>query len=175
MNRLFAALVVFACIGSLTACDDRKAQPKHAFNDVVEQKTETPQQSWIRRNDDIDPALWLSSKEAGRPLIIGDPAVARINQAFRAGASKFLESDRMVANRTAQLAQMLAEDGKPEAAADLIEGLSSAVNAERGKETYGELCQFYFAVRHNGADREAALAQLRRRYGASTPNNRNGG
>ena len=92
--------------------------------------------------------------------------------AFAAAAAKFLESDRMVANRTAQLAQMLAEDGKPEIAAALIEGLSSVVNAERGKETYGELCQFYFTLRRNGADHATALTELRMRYGSSTTNNR---
>ena len=66
-----------------------------------------------------------------------------------------------MANRTAQLAEMLAEDGKPEIAAALIEGLSSVVNAERGKETYGELCQFYFILRRNGADHGTALTELR--------------
>jgi len=173
MNRALAATFAIGCIWALTACEDRKPQRESTFSDVVEQKTEAPQ-SWIRRNDDIDPALWLASKESGRQLTIDVPGVARIQQAFRAGASKFLESDRMVANRTAQLAEMLAKDGKPEAAVDLIEGLSSVVNAERGKETYGELCQFYFTLRHSGADREAALAELRRRYGASTSNNHDG-
>ena len=72
----------------------------------------------------------------------------------------------MVANRTAQLAEMLAEDGKPEGPAALIEGLASVVDPKRGKETYGELCQFYFTLRHGGADRDAALARLSARYGS---------
>ena len=72
----------------------------------------------------------------------------------------------MVANRTAQLAEMLAEDSKPEQPAALIEGLASVVDPKRGKETYGELCQFYFTLRHGGADREAALSQLSARYGS---------
>jgi len=49
----------------------------------------------------------------------------------------------------------------------LIERLASVVDPKRGKETYGELCQFYFTLRHGGADRDAALMQLRARYGSS--------
>ena len=171
--RVAVAILAIACMGSLTACEDRKQRRDAAFSDVVEEKTQAPQ-SWIRRNDAVDPALWLARKESGRPLSIDDPAVPRIKQAFRAAASKFLETDRMLANRTAQLAEMLAQDGRPEADADLIEGLSFVVSAERGKETFGELCQFYFTLRHNGADRETALAELRVRYGLPTERNRNG-
>jgi hypothetical protein len=130
------------------------------------------------------PMVGFSTLEIGMPMscasstprparrgVGDDPAVARMKQAFRAAASTFLESDRMVANRTAQLAEMLAKDGKPEAAADLVEGLSSAVSAERGR--YDELCQFYFTLRHNGAEREAARAELRARYGSPAKSDRN--
>jgi len=169
INKATWALFAIVCVSCLTACEKRKEEGA-AVNVVVEEKTEAPLQSWIRRNDDVDPALWLASKEAGRQLGTNDSAVARVRKAFEAAASKFLESDRMVANRTAQLAEMLAKDGKPEAATDLIEGLSSVVDAERGKETYGELCQFYFTLRHDGADRDVALAHLRARYATNTRN-----
>jgi len=170
IDKAARALLVGIGIVAVAGCEKREQQREAAFNDVVEGKTEAPQ-SWIRRNDDVDPAFWLASKEAGRQLTSDDPEVARVKKAFEAAASKFLESDRMVANRTAQLADMLAKDGKPETAVALIEGLASVVNAERGKETYGELCQFYFTLRHNGADRDAALARLRTRY----PTNRRDG
>jgi len=162
IDKALRAVLAGACCWALTACEKRRDH-EAAVDSVVEEKTEAPH-SWIRRNDDIDPALWLASKEAGRQLANNDPAVARVRKAFESGASKYLESDRMIANRTAQLADMLAKDGKPETAADLIEGLSSVVKADYGKETYGELCQFYFILRHNGADQEAALAQLRGRF-----------
>ena len=96
-----------------------------------------------------------------------DPAVFRIKKAFEAAAPKFLESDRMVANRTAQLAEMLAKDGRSESAAALIEELSTVVDPARPKETYGELCQYYYILRRTGADRDTALAQLRTRYGGA--------
>jgi len=95
-----------------------------------------------------------------------DVAVMRLRKAFAGAEEKYLDSIRMIANRTAQLADMLAKDGKPEGAADIVEGLSTVIGVGRGKETYGELCQFYFTLRHNGADRQAALTDLQSRYGA---------
>jgi len=171
MNGRLAVLFAFACLIALPACEDRKSRQEPVFTDRVVEKSD-PSQSWIRRNDDLDPAQWLASKEAGHPLPPDDPAVFRIKKAFEAAAPKFLESDRMVANRTAQLAEMLVKDGKPESAAALIEELSSVVNPARPKETYGELCQYYYILRHTGADRDTALAQLQTRYGVapkSTP------
>jgi len=165
-DKACAALFGFLCITSLTGCGERKEQRRAAQDVVVEKKSEAPQASWIRRNDDMDPAVWLASKEAGRRLAPDDPSVARLRKAFGGAESKYLESDRMIANRTAQLADMLAKDGNPEAAADIVEGLSTVIGVGRGKETYGELCQFYFTLRHNGADREAVLAELQARYGA---------
>ncbi len=158
-------LLAIACLAMLTACDDRKRDREIGSSDVVDANFKAPQ-SWFRRNDDIDSAIWLASKGARGPLSADDPNVGRIRQAFLAAATRFLESDRMVANRTAQLAEMLADDGKPEQPVALIEGLASVVDPKRGKETYGELCQFYFTLRHGGADRDAALSQLSARYGS---------
>ena len=165
MSSRMRVLLAFACLAMMTACDDRKRDREIVSSDVVDANIKPPE-SWIRRNDDIDPVIWLASKEARRPLSADDPTVARIRQAFRAAATRFLESDRMVANRSAQLAEMLAEDGKPEEPAALVEGLASVVDPKRGKETYGELCQFYFTLRHGGADRDAALMRLNARYGS---------
>jgi hypothetical protein len=174
MNKARATLLMVVVAMGVTACEERKPQPEEPYGDVVSGKTDALQ-SWIHRNDDIDPALWLASKEAGHRLSPDDAAAARLKMALEDAAPKFLESDRMVANRTAQLAEMLAKDGKPETAVALIDGLSSVVSAAHGKETYGELCQFYFTLRHGGADRAAALAELRRRYGSSTAVDRQGG
>ena len=165
MSLRMRILLAIACLATLMACDDRKRDREIGSSDVVDANIKTPQ-SWIRRNDDIDPAIWLASKGVGRPLSSDDPTVERVGRAFQTAATRFLESDRMVANRTAQLAEMLAEDGKPEGPAALIEGLASVVDPKRGKETYGELCQFYFTLRHGGADRDAALARLSARYGS---------
>lgn len=164
MKARLGAILVVACVAFTAGCDDRKRERELGPGDVVDLKPDALK-GWIRRNDDINPALWLASKEAGHPLSIDDPAVVRLSQAFHLTATRFLESDRMAANRTAQLAEMLANDGKPEDAAVLIENLASVVNVAHGKGTYGELCQFYLTLRHDGADRGEALSKLQARYG----------
>ncbi len=166
MSPSMRAFIAIACLAMTTACDDRKQDREIGSSDVVDANVKTPQ-SWIRRNDDADPAIWLASKGAERPLSSDDLIVERVRRAFQTAATRFLESDRMVANRTAQLAAMLAEDGKPEDPAALIEGFASVVDPTRGKETYGELCQFYFTLRHGGMVRDAALGRLRARYGSA--------
>jgi hypothetical protein len=168
MNGRLGAILAVAGIALASGCDDRR--PKPELEDVADSRPRAPP-SWIRRNDEVDPAVWLASKEAGHALPVDDPAVSRARRAFRAAATRFLESDRMVANRTAQLVEMLANDGKTEDATALIEGLASVASASGGKETYGELCQFYFILRHGGADRDSALGRLRGRYGGGEKEN----
>jgi len=165
MNSSSLAIFGFIALGiSVAQGQEQDMAREGAPNNLIEEPT-TSSQSWIRRNDSVDPAIWLASREAGRLVARDDPSVGRIRKAFKEAAPKFLESERMVANRTAQLAEMLSKDGKPESTVDIIEGLSSVVGAEKGKETFGELCQFYFILRHNGADRAAVLTDLRKRYG----------
>ena len=165
MSSRMRALIAIACLATMTACDDRKQDREIGSSDEVDANIKTPQ-SWIRRNDDTDPAIWLASKGLDAAFGRRPNRRTRARRAFQTAATRFLESDRMVANRTAQLAEMLAEDGKPEEPAALIEGLASVVDPKHGKETYGELCQFYFTLRHGGADRDAALMQLSARYGS---------
>lgn len=66
----------------------------------------------------------------------------------------------MIANRTAQLSDMLALDGKEESYIDLIESLTKIVEGSKGKQEYGDLCQHYYNLRHHGTDKAAALAAL---------------
>jgi len=55
-------LLAFACL-AMTACDDRKRDREIGSSDVVDANIKAPQ-SWIRRNDDIDSAIWLASEGA---------------------------------------------------------------------------------------------------------------
>jgi len=73
----------------------------------------------------------------------------------------FIEDPRMIANRTVQLGQMLAEAGTGEGYGAILDGLGG-IAAERGrrKSLYGEMCQHYYNARMQGADHAAALARL---------------
>ncbi len=72
----------------------------------------------------------------------------------------------MIANRTVQLGQMLAEADAPETYADLLDGLEEAAAPTHRKQLYGELCQHYYNLRQQGLDRAQTLARLTERYAA---------
>jgi hypothetical protein len=76
-------------------------------------------------------------------------------------AEGFIEDPRMIANRTVQLGQMLAETGKSESYGDLLDGFGQ-IAAKRGrhKSLYGEMCQHYVNIRNRGLGHEAALSEL---------------
>jgi hypothetical protein len=150
---------------ALCACDDGERSGESPSSDAVRIEDKTPG-AWLRR-DEADPAVWLASKELGRAAAPTDPRVATLRQALARADASFLESARMVANRTAQLADMLAEAGMKEDYATIIDELSAVVDAKRGKATYGELCGYYFSLRRGGADRAETLQILKQRFGAA--------
>lgn len=70
----------------------------------------------------------------------------------------------MLANRTAQVGQMLAVDGHAEDFAQLINSLVEVAATTGQKQTYGQVCQHYYNLRHSGVGREEALRMLAARY-----------
>ncbi len=120
--------------------------------------------NWLRATDSADPATWLVSREQGRVVAETDPAVVEMREALASARAHFLETERMLANRTAQLGRMLAEDGHPEGYASLLGALSSVAATAATRQTYGEICQHYFNLRRNGAERGEALRLLSERY-----------
>lgn len=87
-----------------------------------------------------------------------------MREALRSANAHFLEPDRMLANRTAQLGEMLVEDGHADDYAQLLNALSAVASEAGAKQAYGELCQHYFNLRHMGADKGEALRTLSERY-----------
>lgn len=156
-----AVFVIVACL-PCAAC----GEGKHASeaNDVIETQDEKSGEIWLRANEHVDPALWLASREAARELAPTDPAVEKMRAAILAARVHFLESHRMLANRTAQIGEMLAEDGRAEDYAGILYALADVAKAAGQTRTYGELCQHYYNLRHKGATREEALSVLAERY-----------
>ena len=151
-------LAFFLC----AACgkEERASEP----TDVIETQDRNSDALWIRANERLDPALWLASREAGRELEARDPAVERIREAMLTARPRFLESDRMLANRTAQIGKMLTEDGKREDYGGILRDLTAIAAAAGQTQTYGELCQHYYNLRHKEVTREEALRLLAERY-----------
>ena len=128
---------------------------------VVARTSETELAAWLSHKDGTDPARWLAGREAGHPLANDAAPVQAIRASLARAAEGFIEDRRMIANRTVQLGEMLAETGKSESYRDLLDGLGRIAAARgRHKSLYGEMCQHYVNFRNRGLGHEAALAEL---------------
>ncbi len=72
----------------------------------------------------------------------------------------------MIANRTAQAADMLTEAGQPERYVDIMTGMIDVADATVAKKAYGDMAQHYLNLRKEGMDRTAALNSLTASYKA---------
>lgn len=153
---LFASGLLLAGCGEEEHSDDP--------GEAIAPQVDAAAGAWLRATDRIDPAVWLAGRERGRPLAETDPAVEEMRRALRAARNHFLESERMLANRTAQLGRMLADDGRPEGYVALLGALSNVAAAAGTKQAYGEICQHYFNLRHSGVERDVVLGTLSARY-----------
>lgn len=155
--------VVICLLFSLGACDE---QPAHK---EAEAPAPAPQaqpfaaagRAWLDVNDKISPAVWLASREAGRDVVVNDPAVASFRGLLADADARFTEGPRMIANRAVQVQSMLAERGVKETPRQVIEGLVS-IGAIGERAGFGETCQHYVNARSNAASRQEALVALSR-------------
>ncbi|MCJ2142331.1 MxaH protein [Methylobacterium sp. E-066] len=163
MRRALASLMAAGLM--LAACDRPHEPGSEEGQAVVARTSESELPAWLSPTDGTDPARWLAGREVGYPLPTGAEPVRALQEALTEAKAGFIEDPRMIANRTAQLGQMLAEIGKTERYALLLTGFS-AVAARRGrhKSLYGEMCQHYFNTRARGVDHAAALALLAERF-----------
>lgn len=148
----------------LVACGEAERVREAQTDDVIEPEDGRTDAIWLRANDHVDPAQWLASREAGRELGATEPAVGRIREAFVLARQHFIESHRMLANRTAQIGKMLADEGKAEDYASILNALTDVATAAGQRQTYGELCHHYYNLRQKSVSREDALRLLSQRY-----------
>ena len=158
--RRSVLLPALALLIPLAACNRGEEEAK-TDDTVVARTSETELAPWLSHKDGTDPARWLAGREAGHPLGNDAPAVQAMRTSLARAAEGFIEDRRMIANRTVQLGQMLAETGKSESYRDLLDGLGRIAAARgRHKSLYGEMCQHYANIRNRGPGHEAALAEL---------------
>ncbi|MFS8036619.1 hypothetical protein ACI7BZ_06560 [Xanthobacter sp. AM11] len=111
---------------------------------------------WLELSDKTPPEAWLAAR-AGVPA---SPALdARLARLLREADTVFDETPRMLANRTAQLQNMLAGIAIAEPPQDILEGFIPLGRAG-GRAGYSDLCHHYFNLRASGLDRAAALKAL---------------
>jgi Fe-S-cluster formation regulator IscX/YfhJ len=170
MNRAFFPLLLLAAV--LTACgqhppDSADDGPIEGRSAVVAQPrlqlAETPdeedvqQDRWLTFKDTRDPVLWLSgfddSPEASTPAR-REALLEVIGQLDE----RYLEDPRMLANRTVQLRNMLAEIGVHQDLLELLRGFAALTQGEEGREDqFGEKVAFYVRLRSEGAQHDEAV------------------
>jgi hypothetical protein len=144
----------------LAACEEVKP-PQGRMRVVAAEPDQRA--GWLSPRDRVDPAVWLAARVGGgRPA--SDEAVERMRRALDGAQGRVLESPRMLANRAAQLSDMLSAAGMREDLADLVGSLGRAAGMAAAKQTFGELCQHYLNLRRQGRSGEEALAALAERY-----------
>lgn len=120
---------------------------------------------WLEVSSPISPAQWLASRGETKPRPFSDPEVQRIGGLLAAAHVRYRESERMVANRSVQVSDMLDRIGIRERATDILEDLAM-IGGEVGQtEGFGSISQHYFNLRAASTSRADALETLKARYG----------
>lgn len=123
---------------------------------------------WLELSSPISPAQWLVSRGEAKPRPASDPEVRRVAELLAAANKRYRESERMVANRSAQVEDMLQQIGIIEDASDILNDVTG-IGAEVGQtEGFGAISQYYFNLRAASIARADALQTLKARYGSKS-------
>lgn len=123
---------------------------------------------WLEVSSPISPAQWLASRGEAKPRPFSDPEVQRIAGLLAVAHIRYRESERMVANRSVQVSDMLHGIGIREPASGILEDLAG-IGGEVGQtEGFGSISQYYFNLRAASTSRADALETLKARYGSKS-------
>lgn len=162
--------MVFACIAALAlsavvaGCDEDDPRRDDAKSNANSARGEH-REKWLQPNSRLTPAQWLASRNLAEPRSVDDPEVKRIDALLTAANQLYRESERMIANRTVQLEDMLRDIGVAEKASEILDDLMRVAGEVGQTEGFGAVSQHYFNLRSNKASRDEALALLKSRYG----------
>jgi hypothetical protein len=164
----FVAMTLGAVsLAALGGCGDETSPhgeaERRSATDAAAHKTD-----WLAISSPLSPAQWLVSRGKDAPAALDDPEVQRVTQQLVAAHKRYRESERMIANRSAQVSEMLRNIGVTEGAVQVLDDLTG-IGADVGQtEGYGAISQYYFNLRAASASRADAIATLKARYGAKS-------
>lgn len=165
-KRLAAPLVALSTCLMQSACGDDATQVRKPTNDTrAAMASDGKSGNWLELKSDISPAQWLVSRGESRIRSETDPLVQRVAADLASAHAIYRESHRMIANRTVQLQGMLKSIGIEQDAPSILADLLSVPGEIGQTEGFGAVTQHYFNLRSANNGREAALAELKGRYG----------
>ncbi|MDF1589536.1 MAG: hypothetical protein P1P93_10370 [Gammaproteobacteria bacterium] len=103
----------------------------------------------------MSPQKWLV-KRSRAEVIDEDAEIARTAELLIIAADRFDESHRMIANRVAQLEDMLLEHRISETAVDRLEWFSKLPSLQ-APHSFSALCQYYYNLRTQGKSEDEII------------------
>jgi hypothetical protein len=166
---LRSAMIGFGCLSTamLSGCGDETAEIGDGSQSSAPEAA-AYNKDWLELSSAITPAQWLVSRGKKMPAPLGEPEVQRVSQQLAAAHKRYRESERMIANRSVQLSDMLRQIGIAETASQVLDDLVS-IGGEVGQtEGFGAISQYYFNLRAASTPRADALSTLKTRYGSKS-------
>ncbi len=147
--------------GVVSGCSDERQDHKRSTSGA-----DAPHKvAWLEISSSITPAQWLASRGDEKPKPINHPEVQVIAEQLATAHELYRESERMIANRSAQISEMLAPHGIQERPVAILHDLTSIAGEVGQTEGFGAVSQHYFNLRVANIERGEALATLKTRYG----------
>jgi len=164
-------MLLIALFGNLAGCDRPAPEPR-TNNTVSEIKTDPVRDTklaFLNKSAFLDladgdvAALWLALKDKsdGQADQPQSEEIAKYEHRIRFLADQLEEDRRMVANRTVQTRDLLAEQDIHESLLTLLDGMVEV--ARTGVVgNYGAYCQWYLNLRQSKLDHSATIANMKK-------------
>lgn len=149
----------------LAGCGDDDPAAATADGDKPAASAAPKFEKWLQPNSKLAAAQWMASRNAKAVKPVTDPDVQEIDADLASAHALYRESERMIANRSVQVEDMLKDIGVTEPAADILDDLTKIAGEVGQTEGFGAVSQHYFNLRSSGISRPEALASLKSRYG----------
>lgn len=113
---------------------------------------------WLDGATEMPPSQWLVMRSRAE-VADESAAIERTAELIMTAADRFGESPRMIANRAAQLEDMLLENHINETAVNLLEWFTN-LPATQSPHSFSSLCQYYYNLRTQGKSEDEILQHI---------------